>query len=74
VDSFDAITSDRPYRKAAGFEYALDEIVKNRGGQFDGDVVDAFLAIPREKWEIIRKMVDNSCRRIWEDCESLVSA
>lgn len=42
ADAFDAMTSDRPYRKALKLEDAFDEIVKNRGTQFDPQMVDAF--------------------------------
>ena len=43
VDAYDAITSDRPYRKASRQEYALEEIRRNMGTQFDPKVVEAFL-------------------------------
>lgn len=43
ADSFDSMTSDRPYRKAPGIEYALSEMEKYKGIQFDHHVVDAFL-------------------------------
>lgn len=42
ADSFDAMTSNRPYRRAMPFSTALDEIVKNSGTQFDPQVVEAF--------------------------------
>jgi len=42
-DTFDAMTSERPYRKAMSEEVASAEIEKNRGSQFDPEVVDAFL-------------------------------
>ncbi len=42
ADTFDAITSDRPYRNGLSYEYAREEILKNRGKQFDPEVVDAF--------------------------------
>lgn len=46
-DTFDAMTSDRPYRKALSKEIACAEIEKNSGSQFDPEVVKAFLkAIP----------------------------
>jgi len=46
-DTFDAMTSDRPYRKALSKEVARLEIEKNTGSQFDPEVVKAFLkAIP----------------------------
>lgn len=43
ADAFDAMTSNRPYRKALTQEEAYDELVKNSGSQFDPIVVDAFL-------------------------------
>ena len=42
VDALDAMTSDRPYRKALPYESARAEIFKYRGTQFDPDVVAAF--------------------------------
>lgn len=43
ADSFDAMTSDRAYRKALSNEIAIDELLKNSGTQFDPDIVDAFI-------------------------------
>lgn len=43
ADTFDAMTSNRPYRKGLDYEIAYDEIVKNRGSQFDEKVVDGFI-------------------------------
>ena len=42
VDAFDAMTTDRPYRKGMPPWEALEEIVKNTGKQFDPEVVEAF--------------------------------
>ena len=42
ADAFDAMTSDRPYRKALKPEDALKEISRNRGTQFDPEIVRAF--------------------------------
>jgi HD-GYP domain-containing protein (c-di-GMP phosphodiesterase class II) len=50
VDTFDALTTDRPYRKARSWEEAARTIVAARGSQFDPDVVDAFLRVPGESW------------------------
>ena len=36
------MTSDRPYRKALSWEEATDQILAQRGGQFDPQVVKAF--------------------------------
>jgi response regulator RpfG family c-di-GMP phosphodiesterase len=47
ADAFDAMISDRAYRKALPFEYCLEELAKNRRTQFDAEVVDAALDILR---------------------------
>ena len=43
ADAFDAMTTDRPYRRALGLKQALKEVKVNRGKQFAPEVVDAFL-------------------------------
>ncbi|MGZ4335675.1 MAG: HD domain-containing phosphohydrolase [Gaiellaceae bacterium] len=43
ADALDAMTSDRPYRRALRWTAAHDEIVAQSGKQFDPDVVAAFL-------------------------------
>lgn len=45
ADSFDAMTSDRPYREALPVDKAIAEIRRCSGNQFDPDVVNAFLEI-----------------------------
>jgi putative two-component system response regulator len=47
VDVFDALLHDRPYRKAWSIEEGLSEIEKQRGKQFDTQVVEAFLEVIR---------------------------
>ena len=44
ADSLDAMTTDRPYRKAMSFHAAIEEIQRNSGTQFDPQIVEAFLA------------------------------
>lgn len=51
ADAYDAMTSDRPYRKAIGHQRAADELRKYSGKQFDGQVVEALLSIVGEKGE-----------------------
>ncbi|HBA86712.1 MAG TPA: two-component system response regulator [Geobacter sp.] len=51
VDTLDAMTSDRPYRKALTFQAVLDEVVRCSGQQFDPRLVDIFLSIQKESWE-----------------------
>lgn len=60
VDTLDAITSDRPYRKAQSFEAAREEVRRCSGSQFDPMVTEAFLSIPPETWKSIRDQVN--CR------------
>jgi len=53
ADAFDAMTSDRPYRKGIPPWQALDEIIKNAGKQFDHIVVEAFRLVIQKKLERI---------------------
>ncbi len=55
ADAFDAMTSDRPYRERAGCEKAREEIAKDAGTAFDPQVVKAFLRVPCEEWDHIRR-------------------
>jgi len=43
ADAFDAMTSDRPYRKAFSHEKAVNDIKINRGKQFNPVIVDSFM-------------------------------
>jgi HD-GYP domain-containing protein (c-di-GMP phosphodiesterase class II) len=43
VDAFDAMTSDRPYRRALPIEAAVEEVARCAGGQFDPVVARAFV-------------------------------
>jgi hypothetical protein len=47
ADAYDAMTSDRPYRKALSAEEAVNELRSLKGHQFDGEMVDAFLEAGR---------------------------
>jgi putative nucleotidyltransferase with HDIG domain len=51
ADAFDAMTSDRPYRKGMAPWQALEEIVANSGKQFDPEVVGAFKCVIRDRME-----------------------
>ena len=45
ADSFDAMTHDRNYRKAMSLEQAGEELIQNKGKQFDPNVVDAAMGV-----------------------------
>jgi response regulator RpfG family c-di-GMP phosphodiesterase len=45
ADTFDAMTSHRPYRPQLSTEATVDEIIGYRGTQFDARAVDAFVAV-----------------------------
>jgi putative two-component system response regulator len=45
ADAFDALTNDRPYRKARSVSHSIEEIVRHRGTQFDAQVVDVLESV-----------------------------
>jgi putative nucleotidyltransferase with HDIG domain len=63
ADTLDAITSDRPYRKARGFDLAREEILRCSGTQFDPAVVEVFLKIPNELWQELRSEISGQHMR-----------
>ncbi|MEW6366191.1 MAG: HD-GYP domain-containing protein [Acidobacteriota bacterium] len=50
VDAFDALTSDRPYQRAASYTEAAGRIAMDWDRAFDPLVVDAFFRVPFEEW------------------------
>ncbi len=57
ADTLDAMTSDRPYRRALPFSAAREEIIRESSRQFDPEVINVFLSIPENVWENIRREV-----------------
>lgn len=57
IDTLDAITSDRSYRKGLSFDVAKDEILRMSGSQFDPVAVELFVA----EEVALRKMVALKC-------------
>lgn len=49
VDAYDAMTTNRPYRKAFSREQAIKEIKSNAGTQFDPHLVEVFLTVLQEE-------------------------
>jgi putative nucleotidyltransferase with HDIG domain len=59
ADAYDAMTSDRPYRKGMSYEQAREEIVRCGGEQFDPRVVSVFLDMPADTWSELREEVEH---------------
>ena len=51
ADAFDAITSDRVYRKGKSYAAAAKELDEWAGRQFDADVIAAFHRVPQADWD-----------------------
>jgi putative nucleotidyltransferase with HDIG domain len=63
ADALDAITSDRPYRRASSFSAARREIRSCSGTQFDPAVVEVFLDMPDQLWEDLRGEITGKAQR-----------
>jgi putative two-component system response regulator len=56
ADAYDAITSDRVYRRGKSYEAAAQELDDWAGRQFDPKVVEAFHRVPKEDWEELHRL------------------
>ncbi len=64
ADTLDAMTVDRVYRPKQSYKAAREEIIRWSGRQFDPEAVKAFLEIPEQIWESLRKDIDSQISRI----------
>jgi response regulator RpfG family c-di-GMP phosphodiesterase len=71
ADAFDAMTSDRVYRKGRPYEAAVAELEEWAGRQFDPRVVEAFGSVPAGEWEELRR---GSLRSAEEDYPKVEAA
>lgn len=55
VDTFDAMVSERPYKPACTVEYALQEIERQAGHQFDPELAVVFVRLVREGKIVVQK-------------------
>ncbi len=69
ADTFDAMTSDRPYRKSLSKDIAVNELIIFKGKQFDPFIVDAFLKNP----EKIEKLHNNLKKMRFNQLTSLIT-
>lgn len=61
ADTLDAMTTDRPYRKALSMDAMRAEILRCVGTQFDPQIADIFLRVPDETWHQLRSKVESRC-------------
>ncbi|HNR04904.1 MAG TPA: HD domain-containing phosphohydrolase, partial [Bacillota bacterium] len=59
ADAFDAITSNRPYRKSRSMKQGIDEIVMHRGTQFDSTVAETLKKVFLTKHEILERIYND---------------
>jgi putative nucleotidyltransferase with HDIG domain len=59
ADTFDAMTSDRPYRAAQSISAGRREIERHAGKQFDPEIVKVFLKVKEDIWRDLRNEIDN---------------
>lgn len=57
ADAFDAMTSSRSYRSAISVEDAIDELIKNKGAQFNPYIVDIMVDIYRKNKSVIESIM-----------------
>jgi len=55
ADAFDAITSDRVYRRGKSYQEAAKELDDWAGRQFDPKVVEAFHRVPQDEWDELHR-------------------
>lgn len=80
ADAFDAMTSDRVYRKGKSYEAAATELDEWAGRQFDPLVVEAFHRVPKRDWDelhersLMKKEDELDVRRMVQMLESQLEA
>ncbi|HEY3820111.1 MAG TPA: HD domain-containing phosphohydrolase [Polyangiaceae bacterium] len=56
IDTYDAMTSDRPYRKGMSHDAAVSAIRAGSGVQFDPRAVETFLGVPEAEWRAVARI------------------
>ncbi|MCF2662578.1 HD domain-containing response regulator [Pseudoflavonifractor phocaeensis] len=65
ADTFDAMTSDRQYRKSLSFQQAMEELERSKGTQLDAHITEVFqsLALDPEFWTKMREEIQDRAPR-----------
>ncbi len=63
IDTFDALTTNRPYREARGYSAAITEIRRCSGTQFDPDIVSAFCEVRESVWDFLAQTASERATR-----------
>lgn len=66
ADTFDAMTSDRPYRKALSNEIALDELISLSGKHFDKDIVISLIKVLEKECSNVDNMLNNDYKSFFK--------
>src|SRR2546425_12613445 len=76
ADAFDAITSDRVYRKGRPYEAATRELDEWSNQQFDPKVVETFHRVPKEDWEELRSqsLMRKPHENIWQPLAQVIDS
>jgi putative two-component system response regulator len=74
ADNYDALTTNRVYRKAMPHEKAAEIIIQGRGAHFDPDIVDAFIGLQDEFRSIARRYSDDEEDQVTQKRRLEVSA
>lgn len=76
ADAFDAITSDRVYRKGRPYQAAAEELNEWVGRQFDPKVVAAFHRVPQEDWDELRRqsLIRKPAAADWQHLASAIES
>ncbi|MCM8775449.1 MAG: response regulator [Candidatus Omnitrophica bacterium] len=60
MDTFDALTSNRPYKMAIPFEESVKLLQEESGKRLDPEAVSLFFSIPRKRWDELKEIVNTS--------------
>jgi putative nucleotidyltransferase with HDIG domain len=67
ADAFEAMTSDRTYKKRMTYVAAYEELRREAGAQFDPDLVEVFLGIDPRDWSVLRQRASSERLIFGED-------